>query len=121
MSEGRRLRVMYPASLSPGGAERQMLLLAEHLPRDRFDVSFVMLLGMSDMALEARRLGATVHALGAPRRTGLPMPVYGAKVARQVAAYVALCRRQRYDIVDAWLYLATASPRSRGHYPGSRS
>jgi glycosyltransferase involved in cell wall biosynthesis len=109
---------MYPASLSPGGAERQMLLLAEHLPRQRFDVSFVMLLGMSDMAVEARRLGATVHALGAPRRSGLPMPVYGAKVAREVASYVALCRRQRYDIVDAWLYLgyglaAVTRPMSR--------
>ena len=105
MSQAHILRVMYPASLTPGGAERQMLLLAEHLPRDRFDVSFVLLGGMTDMAREAVRLGATVHALGAPRRAGLPMPVFAAKVARRVASYVALCRRERYDIVDAWLYL----------------
>jgi len=105
MSDGRPLRVMYPASLTPGGAERQMLLLAEHLPRERFDVSFVLLGDETDMAREARRLGATVHALGAPRRAGLPMPVFATRVARRVASYVALCRRERYDIVDAWLYL----------------
>ena len=105
MSADRRLRIMYPASLIPGGAERQMLLLAEHLPRERFEVTFVMLLGMTNMALEAQRLGATIHALGAPRRAGLPLPIYGAKVTRQVASYVALCRHERYDVVDAWLFL----------------
>jgi glycosyltransferase involved in cell wall biosynthesis len=96
---------MYPASLTPGGAERQMLLLTEHLPRGSFDVSFVLLGGMTEMAREAARLGATVHALGAPRRAGQPMPVFATKVARRVGSYVALCRRERYDIVDAWLYL----------------
>ncbi len=41
-----RLRIAYlPASLSPGGAERQMLALAERLPKDRFDVEFVVLSG----------------------------------------------------------------------------
>ena len=29
----RPLRIMYPASLTVGGAERQMILLAERLPR----------------------------------------------------------------------------------------
>ena len=105
MSRPRPLKIMFPASLSPGGAERQMLLLAEHLPRERFAVSFVMLLGMTEMALEAQRLGATVHALGAARRDGASMPIYGARQARRVASYVAICRRERYDIVDAWLYL----------------
>jgi glycosyltransferase involved in cell wall biosynthesis len=99
---------MYPASLTPGGAERQMLLLTEHLPRDRFEVSFVLLGGMTDMAMEARRLGATVRALGAPRRAGLPMPIFATRVARRVASYVAICRQERYDIVDAWLYLGYA-------------
>ena len=82
-----------------------MLLLTEHLPKDRFEVSFVLLGGMTDNAAEAQRLGATVHALGAPRRAGTPMPIFrcqGRPVS--VAAYVALCRRERYDIVDAWLY-----------------
>jgi glycosyltransferase involved in cell wall biosynthesis len=105
MTVNRRLSVMFPASLSPGGAERQMLLLAEHLPRARFEVSFVLLGGMTGLALEAQRLGATVHVLGAPHRAGSPMPIFAVKVARRVASYVALCRRERFDIVDAWLYL----------------
>jgi glycosyltransferase involved in cell wall biosynthesis len=96
---------MYPSSLTPGGAERQMLLLAKHLPSERFDVSFILLGGTTDMALEAQRLGATIHELGAPGRAGLPMPLFGARVARRVASYIEVCRRERYDIVDAWLYL----------------
>ena len=101
----RRLRVMYPTSLTPGGAERQMLLLTEFLPQDRFEVSFVLMGGMTELAIEARRLGASVHALDAPHRAGMPRPLFTTHVARSVAAYVALCRRERYDIVDAWLYL----------------
>ena len=104
-AKSRRIRVLYPASLFPGGAERQMLLLAEHLPRDRFDVSFVLLGQMTPLADEAVRVGATVHALNAPRRSGTAMPVFALKVAGRVASYIRLCRRERYDIVDAWLYL----------------
>jgi len=118
MSDGRRLRVMYPASLTPGGAERQMLLLAEHLPKERFEVSFVLLGAMTEMAREAEQLGSVVHSLGAPRRSGSPQAVFYARVARRVVDYVALCRRERYDIVDAWLYLgysmaAVTRPMSR--------
>ena len=104
MIDDRRLRVMYPASLTPGGAERQMLLLTEHLPPERFEVSFVLLGGVTEMAREAQRLGATVHTLGAPRRAGLSKPVFAARAARRVGAYIGLCRRERYDVVDAWLY-----------------
>lgn len=100
----RRLRIMYPTSLTPGGAERQQLLLAEHLPPDRFEVSFVVVGGMTDLAREARSLGATLHVLGAPRRAGMAMPLFATKVARRVLDYVLLCRRERYDIIDAWLY-----------------
>ncbi len=82
-----------------------MLLLAEFLPRRRFEVSFVLMGGMTELALEARRLRASVHALGAPHRAGMSRPLFAAHVARRVATYVALCRRERYDIVDAWLYL----------------
>ncbi|MFN8619362.1 MAG: glycosyltransferase [Chloroflexota bacterium] len=108
MSERRPIRVMYPASLEPGGAERQLMLLAQHLPADRFQVSFVLLGEMTEMAREAERLGASVHVLGATRRRGDPMPVFGARVAGRVATYVRLCRAERYDIVDAWLYLQYA-------------
>ena len=106
MTPDGRLRIMFPASLGkPGGAERQMLLLAQHLPSNRFDVSFVLLGRRSEVSAEAERLGATVHALNAPHRAGTALPIFGALVGRKVLAYVGLCRRERYDIVDAWLYL----------------
>jgi glycosyltransferase involved in cell wall biosynthesis len=108
MTDQRLLRIMLPAALAQGGAERQALLLAEHLPRDRFDVTFVSLLRESPWSSEARRVGATVHDLEAPRRAGTALPRYALTVAGRVGAYVALCRRERYDIVDAWLYLAYA-------------
>ncbi len=99
------LRILYPASLLPGGAERQMLLLAGRLPRDRFTVSFVLLGGDTPLADEARAGGAHVHVLAAPRRAGLAMPVFAVRVGARVGRYVQLCRRERFDIVDAWLYL----------------
>jgi glycosyltransferase involved in cell wall biosynthesis len=101
----RPLRVMFPASLLPGGAERQMLLLTARLPRDRFESSYVLLGGDTPLADEARSHGARVHVLGAPRRAGMPMPLFAARVGARVAGYVRLCRRERFDIVDAWLYL----------------
>jgi glycosyltransferase involved in cell wall biosynthesis len=96
---------MYPAALEPGGAERQLTLLAAHLPADRFDVSFVVLLGMTALAQQAAAQGAALHVLDAPNRRSAPLPVYAARAARQAAAYVGVCRRERFDIVDAWLYL----------------
>ena len=101
----RPLRILYPASLLPGGAERQMLLLAGRLPRDQFAVSFVLLGGDTPLADEARTSGARTHVLDAPRRAGLAMPLFAARVGARVGRYVQLCRRERYDIVDAWLYL----------------
>ncbi len=108
MTAARRIRILYPASMLPGGAERQMLLLTTHLPRDRFEISFVLLGGMTPLAEEARRRGATVHVLGAPRRAGMRFPLFAARVATRVATFIELCRRERYDVVDAWLYLGYA-------------
>ena len=103
---GRRpLRVLFPASLWPGGAERQMLLLTANLPRERFEVTFVLLGGETPLAEDARTAGARVHALGAPRRAGVSMPVFGARVGARTVDYIRFCRRERFDIVDAWLFL----------------
>ena len=99
-----RLRILYPASLTVGGAERQMLLLAERLPRERFDVSFIMLGAWTPNADLALAAGAHVHALGAHGRQRLSRPRLAVHASRVVLDYVRLCRRERYDIVDAWLY-----------------
>jgi glycosyltransferase involved in cell wall biosynthesis len=96
---------MYPAALFPGGSERQMLLLARHLPADRFDVSFIVLGENTPLADEARRIGSTVHVLGSPRRAGTATTLFAARVSRRVLSFVALCRRERFDIADAWLFM----------------
>ena len=101
---GRRLRVLYPASLTVGGAERQMILLAERLPRDRFDVSFVLFGDWTPNADLAVAAGAHVHAMGASHRGSTPRALLALKAARRVVTYVRLCRRERIDIVDAWLF-----------------
>ena len=100
-----QLKVMYPASLGRGGAERQMMLLARHLPGDRYDVSFILFGGLTPLGVEARRLGASVHTLDSPRRSETLKPVFMAAVGARVVEFIRLCRRERYDVVDAWLYV----------------
>ena len=81
-----------------------MMLLAKYLPRNRFEVSFVILGSTTPLAEAARGFGATIHALEAPRRAELSAPMLAIHAARAVARYLAVSRRERYDIVDAWLY-----------------
>lgn len=100
----RPLRILYPASLGLGGAERQLTLLAKHMPRDRFDLTFVVLGGATPLADEIRRSGRTVLTLGTPRRAGLSLPMLAAHGLKAVVNYASVSRRGRYDIVDAWLY-----------------
>ena len=100
------LRILYPEPLTVGGAERQLVLLAEHLPRDRFEVNFVLLGGWTDNADLAVAAGANVRALGASHRRSTPMPIFVLKVAGRALEYVRICRHERFDIVDAWLYMS---------------
>ena len=76
----RPLRIMYPASMRTGGAERQMVLLAKYLPRDRFDSADdlatvplfpgnagsapVMLRDVADIRALKQRPGKHIHAVG---------------------------------------------------------
>ncbi len=100
----RPLRIMYPASLTVGGAERQMILLAERLPRDRFDVTFVLMGGWTPNADLAVAAGARVHALGAGRPRPTTRPSRAVEAVGRTGAFVRTCRRERYDVVDAWLF-----------------
>lgn len=81
-----------------------MLLLAERLPRDRFDISFLMLGGWTPNAQLAVAAGAHVFALGASDSGTTARPLLALKVARRTLAYARINRRERFDIVDAWLY-----------------
>lgn len=103
----RPLRVAYlPASLRPGGAERQMLALAERLPRDRFTVDFVTLSGAGEYDTRAEAAGARVRSLGSGTEPNVGRVVRGWRRASKIIRYAALARSARYDIIDAWLYPA---------------
>jgi glycosyltransferase involved in cell wall biosynthesis len=99
----RPLRIAYlTPTLETGGAERQMLILAANLPRDEFEVRFLLLSRPGAMADEARAAGASLYRLGldhtacAAFRPGcLPAALRAIRRYRALTADV--------DIVDAWL------------------
>lgn len=101
----RPLRIAYVnGSLALGGSERQMVLLARHLPRSRFEVEFVLLGQPGELAEEARAAGAVVHALRGPSRSNVPLPLWLVRVMGAAWSFIWLVRRQHYDVVDAWLF-----------------
>ena len=103
----RPLRVGYvTAFLRPGGAERQMLALAERLPRDRFSVEFVLISGTGGLEERAIRAGARLRALDTTPSMSSRAPVRAARRAGKIVRYATAVKSGRYDIVDAWLYPA---------------
>ncbi|HLY13463.1 MAG TPA: glycosyltransferase [Candidatus Limnocylindrales bacterium] len=102
-----RLRIAYlPSSLRPGGAERQMLSLAERLPKDRFAVDFLALSGAGVYDERALAAGARIRSVGEtpdPSSSAVSRMIRrGSKIFR----YAALGRSGHYDVIDAWLYPA---------------
>jgi glycosyltransferase involved in cell wall biosynthesis len=99
----RPIRIAYlTPTLETGGAERQMLVLAANLPRDEFEVRFLLLSGGGAMADEARSTGAALYGLG------LDHVACSGVGPSCVAAALGALRRYRaltahVDIVDAWL------------------
>jgi glycosyltransferase involved in cell wall biosynthesis len=103
--ERRRIRVAYLASsLKPGGAERQMLLLAERLPPERFTVDFITLSEAGPYTERARAAGARVFSLGASPPPGIGRLARTIRRLGKTLRYLRILRRGRYDIVDAWLF-----------------
>lgn len=101
----RRLRVAYvPARLSPGGAERQMLALAERLPRDRFEPELLILSGAGVYDERARAAGVRIRSVGQAPAPGTGLPSRVRQRARKAARFMATVRAGKFDIVDAWLY-----------------
>ena len=102
----RRLRIAYAVgTLSPGGAERQMMALAERLPADRFRPSFIEFSGPGPYATRAAAMGIPVITLGQPPVDSGTLGRIHRRIAKTVA-YGQAVRAGRYDIVDAWLYPA---------------
>jgi glycosyltransferase involved in cell wall biosynthesis len=83
-----------------------MLALARRLPRDRFDVEFVLTSGPGVYGRLVPDAGARWVALG-PEPSGRKMlPVRFWERLRKLVRYVATARRHRYDVIDAWLFPA---------------
>jgi glycosyltransferase involved in cell wall biosynthesis len=105
----RRPRICFiTAALDPGGSERQLVELATRLPRDRFEVDFILLTERGSDAAVAEAGGARVRALGSSYRATTPFPIFATRVLRKVFRLVSWVRAGRYDIVDAWLWHAYA-------------
>ena len=102
----RPLRIAYAVgTLSPGGAERQMMALAERLPADRFRASFIEFSGPGPYAARAAAMGIPVITLGPPPDDSGTLGRLRRRISKTVA-YGQAVRAGRYDIVDAWLYPA---------------
>jgi glycosyltransferase involved in cell wall biosynthesis len=90
--------------LAVGGAELQMLELADHLLAHDFRVDFVSRAGAGPLDERARAMGASVRHIGLPAMPGTPLSVRSARMVRRTSRWIATARRERYDIVDAWLH-----------------
>jgi glycosyltransferase involved in cell wall biosynthesis len=91
-------------SLHPGGAERQMLMLAEHLARDRFAPEIICTSELGPYADHARQKGIRLHTLGRSSREepgGLRRRLRRSTKALEL---IRLIRSRRFDVLDAWLY-----------------
>ncbi len=97
------LRVAYlTPTLHAGGAERQMVILAGALPRDLFQVRFLVLSERGPLAEEAEAVGARVDVLGLRQQDCVPLhPRCLTAAARALRRYRTLAAG--VDIVDAWL------------------
>jgi glycosyltransferase involved in cell wall biosynthesis len=99
--DGRIGIALLTPTLAPGGAERQMLLLASALPRTEFHVRMIVLSEMGAWGAEAERLGIRVDVLGLDRGAFLRRdPHLASSALRALRHYVAVTRH--VDIVDAW-------------------
>jgi len=96
-----RVALLTP-TLHPGGAERQMLILAGALPRQRFDLRFIVLAESGELADQVVGLGLPLHVLGMDRRRVAGMNVGSVRAAgHAIGEYRRLVRG--LDVVDAWL------------------
>ncbi len=101
----RPLRIAYPIShLQIGGAEMRMLTLVERLPRDRFEVDFISLVGEGPLDDRGLAAGARVHHLGDSALFSEPLVKRAVGRLGKLRRYARLARKRHYDIVDAWLY-----------------
>ena len=89
--------------LITGGAELQMIALAERLTQEGFSVDFVVRAGAGPHDERARGAGASIRVIGESSSSETPMVTRYARRIGKHARWITTARRERYDIVDAWL------------------
>ncbi|TWU27103.1 4-alpha-N-acetylgalactosaminyltransferase [Novipirellula galeiformis] len=96
-----RIALVIP-TMDRGGAEKQLCLLAEHLPRDQFDVHVILL----------TRDGPRSESL---RAAGIPVTVIGKRFKADPTALFRLRRelvRLKPDVVHTWIFAANSFGRA---------
>src|SRR3954466_8954693 len=83
-------------TLDRSGAEKQMALLAEGLPRDRFRVEVAALTRLGPLEADLRRAGVPVTALGKRFKAD----------PAALARLVRFLRAKRFDVVQTWIFAA---------------
>ena len=103
MSDSKRIKLcLIIPTLDRGGAEKQLVMLARGLDRERFDVSVVVLTRTGPLEEQLRAAGVAVHVIG-KRTAGDPIAWY---------QLLQKLRELRPDIVHTWLFAANAYGRS---------
>jgi len=103
-----RIRVGYvTATLDPGGSEKQMIALAERLPRDEFETTFLLFRETGALLERVRTSGIRVVEV-APNASSTDhgqahRALRGVQFAMGLASTL---RRSQMDVVDAWLFHA---------------
>ncbi len=83
-------------TLDRSGAEKQMVLLAKGLPRDRFRVEVAALTRLGPLAGELERVGIPVASIGKRLKVDPPAML---RLAR-------FLRAGRFDVIQTWIYAA---------------
>ncbi|HWE36722.1 MAG TPA: glycosyltransferase [Isosphaeraceae bacterium] len=92
-------------TLDRSGAEKQMVLLAKGLPRDRFHVEAAALTRLGPLEAELRDAGVPVTRIGKPWKVD---PLALARLTRFLT-------RKRFDVVQTWVFAANAYGRVAAH------
>ena len=90
--------------LKHGGAELQMIALTRELRNRGFRVDIVARSGDGPLDAQAQAAGARVRAIG---QRALPGASAAERYSRRLdkhLSWLRLARRERYDVVDAWLH-----------------
>ena len=95
-------------TLDRSGAEKQMVLLAKGLPRDRFRVEVATLTRMGPLEVELTAAGIPVTAIGKRLKVD---PFALARLTR-------LLKSRKFDVVQTWIFAANTYGRVAARLAG---